>query len=264
MHLVGVACLAGSMAGTTEPLSISPSTLSAVTPFPVLRLDPDLGAEIPAAKRDVAERACLAQVQEIPAGQWNIEDLGESDRTGFGLLVISGTLCRRVSHSRRSGAELIGSGDLLRPWDRIGEWSSIPTESRWTVIERSRVAVLDAEFAKRAAPYPEIAIALTRRGVMRARYLAILGAIVSQRRVETRLNMLFWHLADRFGSMRGEWVTVPVPLTHSLLGELVAARRPSVTTALARLSDQGILVREEGGWRLRGPVPEEFEGLGGS
>jgi len=31
--------------------------------------------------------------------------------------------------------------------------------------------------------------------------------------------------------MRGEWVSMPVPLTHRLLSELVAARRPSVTTA---------------------------------
>lgn len=249
------------MAGATDSPRIALSTLSGVARHPVLRLDPDLGAEIAAPKRVVAERSCVARVQELPPGGWDVDGLGKADRSGFGLLVISGALCRRVAQSRRSGAELLGSGDLLRPWDPIGEWSSIPTETRWTVIERSRVAVLDADFAHRAAPYPELAIALIRRGLMRSRYLATLGAIVSQRRVETRLNMLFWHLADRFGSMRGEWVDVPLPLTHSLLGELVAARRPSVTTALAQLNEQGILHRRNGNWHLRGPVPAEFETL---
>jgi len=235
------------------------SSRSNTTGLHVLRLDPDLGAEIPAAKRAVAERTCIARAQELPPGRWDADVISGLDRSGFGLLVISGTLCRRVLHSERAGAELLGSGDLLRPWDRIGEWSSIPTESNWTVIEHSHLAVLDADFAQRAAPFPEIAIALTRRGLMRSRYQAILGAIVSQRRVETRLNMLFWHLADRFGSVRGSWVDVPVPLTHSLLGELVAARRPSVTTALARLDEQGVLIRQGRGWRLRGPVPSNLE-----
>lgn len=244
----------------TSPLS-DRSRLSKTARIHVLRLDPDLGAEIAASKRAVAERACIARVLERPAGRWDTDAISELDRSGFGLLVVSGTLCRRVVHSERAGAELLGSGDLLRPWDRIGEWSSIPTESDWSVIEHSHLAVLDADFAQRAAPYPEIAIALTRRGLMRSRYQAILGAIVSQRRVETRLNMLFWHLADRFGSVRGAWVDVPVPLTHSLLGEFVAARRPSVTTALARLDEQGVLIRQQGGWRLRGPVPSDLDKL---
>jgi CRP-like cAMP-binding protein len=224
-----------------------------------LRLDPDLGAAISAPKRALAERACGARVRELLPGEWDVDSLGELDRSGFGLLVISGTLCRRVAHSQRFGAELLAAGDILRPWDQVGDWSSIPTEARWTVIERSRIAVLDADFAHRAAPYPEISIALIRRGLMRSRYQAILGAIVGQRRVETRLNMLFWHLADRFGSVRGDWVDVPLPLTHGLLGEMIAARRPSVTTALARLNEQGILIREDGVWRLRGPVPAVFE-----
>lgn len=62
--------------------------------------------------------------------------------------------------------------------------------------------------------------------------------------------MLFWHLADRFGQMRGEWVEIPVPLTHGTLSELVGARRPSVTTALSQLQENRILLRTDGGWRL--------------
>lgn len=223
-------------------------------------MDPDLGAGIDPGRRALAERACVARTLEIPRGPWDADVVsGEDNRSGFGLLVVSGILCRRVVQSECHGAELIGPGDLLRPWDRVGEWATIPTESSWLVIERARVAILDGEFARRATPFPQIAPALIRRGLLRSRYLAILIAIIGQRRVETRLTMLFWHLADRFGQVRGEWVSVPVPLTHSLLSELVAARRPSVTTALSGLQERGVLRREGSGWLLRGPAPTAIQ-----
>ena len=70
--------------------------------------------------------------------------------------------------------------------------------------------------------------------------------------------MLFWHLADRFGRMRGEWVEIPVPLTHGLLAELVGARRPSVSTVVSRLQSRGLLAQEREGWRISGTVPPEY------
>jgi len=224
-----------------------------VMTVPVLRLDPDLGAGIARGRRwNLAERSCLAQTVEISRGAWEADKVA---RSGFGLLVVSGILSRRVVQNECHGAELVGPGDLLRPWDRVGDWASIPTEASWLVIERTRVAILDEDFARRAAPFPEIALALIRRGLLRSRYLAILVAIISQRRIESRLTMLFWHLADRFGQRRGQWVSVPVPLTHRLLSELVAARRPSVTTALSRLQERGVLRREGSGWLVHAPAP---------
>ncbi|HET8565641.1 MAG TPA: helix-turn-helix domain-containing protein [Solirubrobacterales bacterium] len=223
----------------------------------VLRLDPDLLAGIEEPRASQALHACQAQVLELPQGPWQV-DPKRLDRSGFGLLVLSGILCRRVAQSECYGAELIGPGDLMRPWDQLGEWSSIPTESSWLVLQPTRLAILDHGFARRASPFPEIASELLRRGLLRSRYLVILVAIISQRRIDTRLTMLFWHLADRFGKLRGEWVEIPVPLTHATLAELVAARRPSVTTALSRLSAEGILRRSDSGWLLRGTVPPEL------
>ena len=223
----------------------------------VLNADPDLlgGMEEPRSAR--ARQVCQAAVLELPQGPWQ-SDRVELDREGFGLLVLSGVLCRRVVQSECYGAELIGPGDLLRPWDQVSAWSSIPVESSWIVLQPVRLAVLDSAFAHRAGPYPEISAELLKRGLLRSRYLTILVAIISQRRIDTRLTMLFWHLADRFGRLRGEWVEIPVPLTHSTLAELVAARRPSVTTALSALSERGVLQRTRGGWNLRGTVPAEL------
>ena len=216
----------------------------------VLELDPDLGDGIPRSQLDAARHACRAETFEVRRGEWEPEVSAPNASDGFGLLVLSGLVCRRVVQGQRYGAELLGPGDLLRPWDRIGDWSSIPTASDWLVIEDARLAVLDRDFAGRCVGFPQIGVGLIRRGPLRSRYLAMLFAIVSERRVETRLTMLFWHLADRFGRMRGEWVEIPVPLTHRILSELVAARRPSVSTALTKLQEQGVLHRTPEGWRL--------------
>jgi CRP-like cAMP-binding protein len=228
--------------------------VSAVTAVSLLRLDPEIAAEIPAERRDLATRAALARTIEVQPGHWEAAEESQG-AGGFGLLVVSGIFCRRVVQGQRYGAELLGPGDLLRPWDRIGGWSSIPSDADWLVIEAAKLAVLDADFTRRCAPFPQVAVSMIRRGLLRSRYLAILIAIISQRRVETRLTMLFWHLADRFGRVRGEGVDVPIPLTHRILAELVAARRPSVSTAVSSLQEQGVLQRTDEGWRLRGPGP---------
>jgi hypothetical protein len=51
----------------------------------------------------------------------------------------------------------------------------------------------------------------------------------------------------------GEGVVVPLTLSHRLLGELVGARRPTVTTALASLDREGKLRRRsDATWLLTG------------
>jgi CRP-like cAMP-binding protein len=237
-----------------------------VTTIPVLEVDPDLADGIAEPRLSGALRSCRARAVEIRHGRWDLNDLN-GERSGFGLLVVSGILCRRVVQGESNGAEVLGPGDLLRPWEGIGDWTSIPTEASWKVLEPGRLAILDSGFVQRASAYPEVSIALVRRALQRSRYLTVLIAIISQRRIETRLTMLFWHLADRFGHVSGDWVEIPVPLTHGILAELVAARRPSVTTALSHLYSRGVLQRAPRGWRLRGTVPPELlevQGVGAS
>ena len=63
-------------------------------------------------------------------------------------------------------------------------------------------------------------------------------------RVERRLKALFWHLAERWGRVSGDGVIVPLALTHRILGQLVGARRPTVSTALSELAERaGVGVR---------------------
>jgi CRP-like cAMP-binding protein len=67
--------------------------------------------------------------------------------------------------------------------------------------------------------------------------------------------MLLWHLADRWGQMTSDGARVAPPITHSLLADLVAARRPSVSTALGRMTAAGVVKRVDDAWILSGDPP---------
>jgi hypothetical protein len=207
-----------------------------------------------------ARRACRARTVTIPKGDW---DPGARYREpdGYGLFLLSGFVVRRVGRAGRFGAELLGPGDLLRPWQSVGAFASRPFDPVWSVVAPADVALLDAAFARRAAPYPAVATQLVDRAMLRSRHLALALAIVQQPRVDRRLHWLFWHLADRWGRTGPGGVKIEVPLTHSLLGELVAARRPSVSTALSNLAAEGKVERDGGSWLLRGGPPADYEDL---
>jgi hypothetical protein len=72
-------------------------------------------------------------------------------------------------------------------------------------------------------------------------------------RVDVRLLLLFWYLAERWGRVGPDGVSVPISVTHNMLGRLVRAQRPSVTANLRRLARRGMLTRRENGvWMLHG------------
>ena len=70
--------------------------------------------------------------------------------------------------------------------------------------------------------------------------------------------MLLWHLADRWGHVRPDGIAIPIQLPHTLLAELLAAQRPTVTTAMSELTRRGLIVPMHRGWLLRGQPPAEL------
>lgn len=196
---------------------------------------------------------------ERPAGAWDAAGDAVVARGGFGLLVLDGLLVRNVRVDGRFGAELLSRGDLLRPWQHEGESGALPFELTWRVVAPIRLAALDPGWAARMAPFPEVAGELAGRALDRSRRLATLMAIAQQPRLEQRVWLLFWELADRHGKVHPDGVHLDLPLTHEVIAHLVAARRPSVSTGLGRLAERGILRREGGGWVLCGPPPQQDE-----
>jgi CRP/FNR family transcriptional regulator, cyclic AMP receptor protein len=64
---------------------------------------------------------------------------------------------------------------------------------------------------------PEVVSALVTRALRRSRRIATNMAIVQQPRIDLRLHMLFWELADRWGTVHQDGVHVRLHLTHSML-----------------------------------------------
>jgi CRP-like cAMP-binding protein len=219
----------------------------------VLREDSELAEAIPAHRRDRAMHECTVREVGMGSGRWDGFELDASD--GIGLLVLQGLLIRKVGVEGRYGAELLGEGDLLRPWQEEAEPLTLRATTDWTVLHPARLAVLDERFARLLGRYPALGGRLVARAVERSRHLAVNMAIVHQARVDVRLHMLFWHLAARWGRVRGDGVTVPLRLTHTVLADLVAARRPTVTTALSELGRQGLVRAVDEGWLLAGEPP---------
>lgn len=225
----------------------------------VLAEDLELGESLGGRRRAEAERECVARVVRIDAGPWPLGTRAPHRSYAIGLLILDGLLMRRVGLEGRYGAELLGAGDLLRPWQGDDSTVARPQAGEWELLHRCRVAVLDADFALRLSRYPEVTAALFDRVVRRSRRLAVNMAIVHQPRVEVRLRMLFWLLAERWGKRAPDGVRLPVPLTHAVLGELVAARRQTVTKALSDLSTRDLVTWTGNAWLLRGDPPFELD-----
>ena len=225
----------------------------------VLREDPDLAATLTGSVLDEATRRCFATQVQLPFGYWQPGEEAAAARDGFGLLVLDGLVIRRVGTHGRFGAELLGAGDLLRPWQDGGEDIAPPFGVLFTVAEPVRMAILDGDFAARAARYPVIASSLVARAMGRSRTLAIGMAIAHYPQVRQRLLVLLWHIADRWGRVTPRGVRVSLHLPHELLADLAAARRPAVTSALSQLSEEGLVVRDADGLILTGDLLEALE-----
>jgi CRP-like cAMP-binding protein len=137
-------------------------------------------------------------------------------------------------------------------------------QARWFVVEPVRLALLDGRFTRQIGRYPELGGRLFERAVRRSRRLVVNMAIIHQARVDDRLHMLFWQFAGRWGRVRGDGVLLPLRLTHTVLADLVAARRPTVTTALSDLSKRGLIRAVDDGWLLLGQAPTEVPALAGA
>lgn len=227
------------------------------SPCHLLREDSELADVIPAERRQEAMETCTATELRFSNG----EGVSESSplQSGVGILILSGLLIRRVGIDGRFGAELLGEGDLLRPWQWESDSATLPLEMGWSVLEPSRVALLDDEFVHRClASYPELVSPLVGRAMQRVRNLAVNMAIVHQARVDVRIHMLLWHLAGRWGRVRSEGTVLRMRLTHAVLADLVAARRPTVTSAISELTRNDLIRSTGDEWLLLGDPPAEL------
>jgi hypothetical protein len=228
----------------------------------LLELDPDLGQLLPKDRLAAARRELRVAVRTLEPGPWDVDRLSGASPEHLGLLIVDGVIAREVLVSDTISTELLGPGDVIRPW-RIQDGSGLlQHDVRWNVLTRSRFALLDRRLSVELGRYPEVGAAIVDRVNERALRLGLTQAISQLNRVDRRLLALFWHLAERWGRMTSGGVALPMTLSHRMLGQLVGARRPTVSTALGELVKKGELVRrDDGTWLLTGepvgvPAPE--------
>jgi CRP/FNR family cyclic AMP-dependent transcriptional regulator len=225
----------------------------------LLDADPDFADGLDPETAERARPAARTRVQRLSPGAWDAAAAMEPEVHHRGFLIYEGLLSREVEVLGRRCVELLGPGDVMRPWQWDPEGSHVQAEVGWQVLEPARLAVLDHALVQRLAPFPQLGVELFSRGIRRAHALAVALAISHHQRVDDRLCLTLWHLAERWGRVTPEGVVVPLPLSHQRLADLVGAHRPSVTTAMGDLAREGAVARrDDGEWVLLGSPPERL------
>lgn len=218
----------------------------------LLEAEPELGEGLSEGDLTAASHALPVPVAALERGAW--EPRPEPSEIGcLGYLIAKGLLVRRVEVAQGSSIELLGGGDLLRPWQ---EDASSFCSASWEVLEQTTVLVLGPGLTRSLAQWPTVATNLAMRGIRRSRALAADAAIASIVGIEERLLIMLWHLAERWGEPSVEGIQISIRIPHRLLAEMAGARRPSITSALARLQEAGRLGSgPDGSWILLGDPP---------
>jgi hypothetical protein len=229
------------------------------TAISIVDADPELADLLEPGEVERARREAVTRVRHLSEGEWDVAGALEPDVHHRGFMIVDGLLSREVDVLGRRCVELIGPGDVMRPWSWDDEGSHVRAEVGWMVLEPTKLAVLDHELVLRIVPWPQLGVELFNRGTRRAHHLAVALAIAHHPRVEDRILLTLWHLAERWGKVHADGIVVPLPLGHQRLADLVGAHRPSVTTALGKLGRAGRLGRRDNGdWVLHGSPPEQL------
>src|SRR5918996_4496749 len=119
--------------------------------------DPELFAALPPRGLLDARARAHAPVIRLERGPWStsVTDICDEESC-LGLLVLDGLLVHSVVVVHEPRSEIVGPGDVLRPWQQLAEVASVPFASHWQVVQTARLAVLDNRFLAVAARWPKL------------------------------------------------------------------------------------------------------------
>jgi hypothetical protein len=227
--------------------TVGPSAPRSVCLYDV---DAELARAIPERDRNLGRRALTTPEMLVEPGAHVSCEVSDV----LGLLVIEGTLWREVHVARGSAPQLLSQGSVLLCEPPPGDL--LTPIANTVALAATRLAVLDRRFLLAATRWPGVLSVIHERMAEQQRDLGIQVAIAHLPRVDERVNLLLWHLAERWGKMRGDGIHLPLKLTHASLGRFVGARRPTVSLAVAQLRERGLIERaDDGTWILRGDPP---------
>lgn len=224
----------------------TPNTVS------LLDIEPDLGRGIDPQEWELARQSTRATLTRVDRRERGL--LTGAGATGdiIGLIVNAGMISREIALGEHVAFELLAPGDVLLPLapDDLDLGGRVVL----TALHPAELIVLSKPFMQAAARWPSLLTNLHRRLEAQRRRLAVQGLAAHLPRVEDRLLLTLWILAERCGRVTPEGIVVPLSLSHEALGRLAAARRPTITLALRTLESTGCVQRGRDGHLTLGPA----------
>jgi hypothetical protein len=192
----------------------------------------------------------------VEPGPLDLERLLTEHRA-FGATVFEGLVMSSLRIGERTGIHLLCPGDLLVPRNDL--WPTWLAELDFHTAAPVRLGLLGNDLLAAVYRWPRLLQSIYGSLGDQLQRLTVQLVICQLPRVEDRILAMLWLLADSWGHVTPGGVRLGLPLTHESLGALVGARRPTVTLALRKLTDDGALVAQDPGWLLVAPPPHPTE-----
>jgi len=217
----------------------------------LLDIEPRLGERLTRDEFVEARRLAMAPAVTLPAGHWEAAELAHTLGPGSssGCMIADGIVAHDLTLAGRTATHLLGRGDVLVPAARPTR--HLPLSRMFGIAAATHLALLDGGFGAVVRRWPAIAEALFALAERQMERVAVQQLISQLPRADQRIVALFWHLADRWGRDEDDGVVVPLMIDHETISHLVDGRRSTISTALGRLADQGLVNRlANGTWLL--------------
>src|SRR5579875_358014 len=219
----------------------------------LLEIEPELGNWLTAEEREIARRL-LVPVMQLDSSSPELDRVLEQEGA-FAALLLDGMVMHRMSIGGRRILRLLGPSDII-----VHTWaprSEILGSSTKRAAGHARIALLGRPLVNAARQFPGLIVGLHLRLGDQQQRLAVQLGICQLPRVQDRVLTLLWLLAESWGRVTSDGTRLPVKLTHSAIGELIGARRSTVSLAVRDLAAEGALSAEGQGWLLHSSPPAQ-------
>jgi CRP/FNR family cyclic AMP-dependent transcriptional regulator len=212
------------------------------TRVPLMAIVPGFMGCVP--ERDISAAALHPVVtrHELPSGGFSPDELSLGSAAPFGLLIVTGAVCRETVLAGHASAHLFGPGTIVQINSDLTE-TSLSWVTRWSCVIDSVVVALDDDFPRFLIRWPALGAIVRQQLAFQLEAALRQCALTGLSRVDDRILALFWHLADGWGTVRHDGIAIRLPLTHRLIGRLVAAERATISLGTSRLAERGVLRR---------------------
>ena len=223
----------------------------------LLHIEPDIGRFLPPPQRADADGLAVPVVG-FETGPLDLDSELLRARA-FAGIVLDGIVLHRLRVGDQPGLRVLGPSDVVA---RSGtQRTLLLARSTYHVAAPIEVAMLGEELLVAARRWPLLIPGLQTLLAAQSERLSAQFVICQLPRVDQRLLAVLWLLAESWGHVTSLGTTLPLSLTHDVLGEMIGARRSTVTLALGELSERGAIVRQDAGWLLLDPPPAAAETL---